>query len=182
MKKVSLTGGYLTWGASAFPVQSQFAVSASGPWHPNMEVNDKYRRDKIYDGTWGNPFQFKGQDGAAGSDGDPKGYLKSIHITEITKDGVKSPLIQGARIEGAEIWGGKISSGSTIDVKTDAKIGHTLILRGDDFSNGVRFCHDDGTVIAEIDVDPVTESMFLSTPRGKVVINGHEYSPYFVFA
>lgn len=40
---------------------------------------------------------------------DPKAYLQSIGITEITGDGIKSPLIEGGEIRGAEIYGGIFS-------------------------------------------------------------------------
>lgn len=186
MKQALDLSGWLTWSKDTFPVKRQFATSASGPWHEDMQSGDKWSRDKLYDGTFSAPYQFRGEDGRPGSDGDPKGYLKSIQITEITRDGVKSPLIQGARIEGAEIWGGKITGGkilsdSTIDVKTDAKIGQKLIIRADNFLNGVEFCHDDGTPVGEIYVNPVNGAMTIST-KGDIYINGHKYSPYAVLA
>lgn len=94
------------FGTGFSPVTYQYSVDGTS-WHNTMFANDKYRRES-YDGggTWAAGYQFKGTDGRPGSDGDPKKYLESIQVTEITQGSVKSALIQGARIEGATIYGG----------------------------------------------------------------------------
>ena len=102
--------GSITWGSKT-PVKYQFsATSITGPWHDAMQTNDKYRRDSLDGGTtWGAGYQFVGKDGEAGAPGtpgDPKGYLKSIKITEINQDNVKSALIEAATMAGANMYGG----------------------------------------------------------------------------
>ena len=52
----------------------------------------------------------------------------------------------------------------------------------DDFANGVEFHNKDGNKVAEIYIDPASGSMFIETTKGKIMLNGHEYSPYAVFA
>lgn len=166
------------WTEGNEPVQYQFSIDGVS-WHDTMQTIDKYRRDSTDGGnTWGSAYQFvgtdgvNGRDGSDGTDGDPKGYLQSIKVTEITQDNVKSALI-----EGAVIRGGKIESETTIDVGTNAKIGEKLIIRGDNLYNGVEFCHDDGSMIAEIYVSPDTARMDIVS-TGNLYINGEEYSPY----
>lgn len=188
MRDTIHTHGHLTWTKEAFPVQSQFSASLSGPWHDTMQEDDKYRRDKRFDGLWGAAFQFRGTDGRPGGDGDPRAYLESINITTLTQGSVKSPLIQGGRIQGAEIWGGEITSGSTIDVTTDVKIGKKLILRADDYANGVQFCHDNGDIILEISVDPAANQSFIKSKGGLAIIsngdlsiNGEDWPPAATF-
>lgn len=135
---IEFTGGVgsISWGNVA-PVKYEFsATGADGTWHTTMQSTDWYRHDSLDGGkTWSAAYQFRGRNGANGSDGDPRGYLQSIQVTEITQDSVKSAHIQGARIEGAEIWGGTITSGSTIDVTTDVTIGNNLYI-GSTRSNG----------------------------------------------
>ena len=44
------------------------------------------------------------------SGSDARAYLESIGVTEITKDGVKSPRIEGGEVWGAEVYGGIFSN------------------------------------------------------------------------
>lgn len=98
------------FGTGFSPVKYQYSVDGKTGWHDTMTANDKYRRES-YDGggTWAAGYQFKGTDGKPGSDGNPKKYLESIQVTEITQSGVKSALIEGALIRGAEMQGGQFS-------------------------------------------------------------------------
>lgn len=140
--------------------------------------------------TWNAPIKIKGEDGKNGSDASVtyaniKTALQkaaSVQASFITADEMGAPNIYGGNIYGSEIVGGAITTDTTIDVRTDAKIGEKLIIRGDNFGNGVEFHHDNGTKIAEVYVDPATETLFIGSASKNVVINGHLYSPYAVFA
>ena len=86
--------GSITWGRDTFPVQSQFSVDGSTNWHSTQTANDKYRRDKQYDGTWGTAYQFRGTDGAngrPGSDANVPSYIKSTYIDSVE---IRSPTIK----------------------------------------------------------------------------------------
>lgn len=182
---LNLDAGTIYWGDTP-PNKKRYAASIDGPWHDTMQSGDLYCCDWDYTvNDWKAPYKFKGEDGANGvngSDGDPAAYLKSIKITEIGPTSMRSALIQGARIEGAEIWGaeitgGKIKSETEIDVTTNAKVGGKLTVNADNFGNGVDFRHADGSLVAEVYVDPQSQCLFLSAPHGKVLINGEEWSP-----
>lgn len=109
---------YLIWGNNG-PVKYQFSVYASGPWHSTMQDNDKYRRDSLDGGTtWGTPYQFRGADGRPGSDADVPQWVKDMPVTYIDDQWVISP----------HIYGGEITSETTINVGTDATIGNNLYL------------------------------------------------------
>ncbi|MPM00442.1 hypothetical protein SDC9_46666 [bioreactor metagenome] len=106
--------GPIQWNSSSFPVQSQFSTAISGPWHDSMQTNDKYRRDKLYDGTWGAAYQFVGTDGSSGSDANVTyGNIKSAlqlaantQTTFITANSAGAPNIYGGNIYGANIYAG----------------------------------------------------------------------------
>ena len=108
--------GNITWGKDTFPVQSQFSVDGSSNWHDTQTSSDKYRRDKLYNGTWGTPYQFKGTDGRPGSDANVtfNNILRALQAasntktTFITADSVGAPTIYGAKIYGAEIYAGGV--------------------------------------------------------------------------
>ena len=110
--------GNITWGKDAFPVQSQFSVDGSSNWHDTQTSSDKYRRDKLYNGAWGTPYQFKGTDGRPGSDANVtfNNILKALQAasqtktTFITADSVGAPTIYGAKIYGAEIYAGGVDN------------------------------------------------------------------------
>ena len=110
--------GNITWGKDAFPVQSQFSVDGSSNWHDTQTSSDKYRRDKLYNGTWGTPYQFKGTDGRPGSDANVtfNNILQALQAasktktTFITADKVGAPTIYGAKIYGAEIYAGGVDN------------------------------------------------------------------------
>ena len=56
--------GNITWNANNTPVQYQFSVDGTGNWHTTMQSTDFFRRDSLDGGaTWGNPYQFRGEDG-----------------------------------------------------------------------------------------------------------------------
>lgn len=99
----------------------------TGPWHDTMNENDKYRRDSLDGGTtWGDPYQFKGTDGAPGSDAsvnfdNVEAVLRkyyNISATEITGDTVAAPKIYGAELFGANIYAGD-GSGSFAQMDGD---------------------------------------------------------------
>ena len=93
----------ITWGNFS-PVKYQFSTSESGPWHDEMQSDDKYRRDSLDGGiTWGTPYQFRGEDGENGSDANVPDYITRTYI-----DGtrVEAPVLRGGKIEGADVYGG----------------------------------------------------------------------------
>lgn len=92
-------------------------------WGENVPKGEK--GDKGDTGATG-PQGPQGPPGVDGSDGDPAAYLRSIGITTITSGSVKSPLIQGGRIEGAEIYGGlfgSIDSGAWLTITGEGGAG-----------------------------------------------------------
>lgn len=92
---VSMSGA-ISWGSNS-PYQSQFsATGAAGSWHSPMAAEDKWRRDS-YDGgtTWGDAYQFRGQDGEDGSDGSDADVPDYIKATYIDFSRVESPMIIG---------------------------------------------------------------------------------------
>ena len=92
---INFTGaGSITWGQNA-PTKKQFAASSSGPWHDTMESADKWRRDYDYAAdAWGEPYQFKGEDGAPGADGSDANVPKYIHSTYIGPTTIQAPVIE----------------------------------------------------------------------------------------
>lgn len=115
---INFTGaGSITWGQNA-PTKKQFASSSSGPWHDAMESTDKWRRDYDYAAeSWGEPYQFRGEDGAPGSDGSDanvtwdnvKRALSSASAIDesiITIDSLGAPNIYGGNIYGCNIYAG----------------------------------------------------------------------------
>lgn len=92
------------------PIKYQFSATAAGPWHDTMQANDKYRRDCI-GGTWGEAYQFRGTDGKNGTVNYDRvnQILKEtygITTTYITEGAIGSPVIQGAKIYGGELYAG----------------------------------------------------------------------------
>jgi hypothetical protein len=81
-----------------------------------------------------------------------------------------SATIEGT-IQGSNITGSTITSGSTINISTDATIGNKLFLNANNFGNGIRWGTGPGL---EIYIDPITESMFLKAPGG-VDVNGTSF-------
>ena len=118
---INMSEGAIIWGGNG-PVKYQFATSISGPWHDAMATNDKYRRDSLDGGTtWGEPYQFVGEDGKPGSDGSDanvtwsnvKKALSSaaaLNASIITIDSVGAPNIYGGNIYGCNIYAGDGSS------------------------------------------------------------------------
>lgn len=106
--------GDITWGKG--PVQYKFAPAMTGPWHDTMKENDKYRRDSLDGGTtWGDPYQFKGEDGRDGMNGSDatinynsiKAALQkaaSLPSAFMTVDALGAPSIYGGKIYGAEMY------------------------------------------------------------------------------
>lgn len=127
-------GGNITWDSSSFPIQSLFAATNSAKesdWHPQMTAADKWRKDKGYNGQYGAPYQFRGTDGKNGSPGvvdysRVNQILKETYgITEtfITGEKIGSPVIQGAKIYGCEIYaGGNGEKGGQVIGLTDKGI------------------------------------------------------------
>lgn len=93
---INMSNGSITWGGNG-PVQYKFAPAMAGPWHDTMAENDKYRRDSLDGGTtWGDPYQFKGEDGkdgANGADGSDATVPKYITDTIISKGVIEAPRI-----------------------------------------------------------------------------------------
>lgn len=112
----------INWGNNS-PVQYEFSIDGSTNWHSTMTSSDKYRRDSLDGGlTYGSPYQFKGidgQDGTDGSDANVPDWVSSMQVTYIDNQWVISP----------NIYGGKITSGTTIDIGTNATIGKNLYLK-----------------------------------------------------
>lgn len=116
---INLSGGTITWGQNG-PVRYQFSTNGTSGWHETMAANDKYRRDSLDGGiTWGQPYQFRGEDGMPGSDGSDanvtfNNILRALQTaadtktTFITADQVGAPTIYGAKIYGAEIYAGGV--------------------------------------------------------------------------
>lgn len=116
---INLSGGTITWGQNG-PVRYQFSTNGTSGWHETMAANDKYRRDSLDGGiTWGQPYQFRGEDGMSGSDGSDanvtfNNILRALQTaadtktTFITADQVGAPTIYGAKIYGAEIYAGGV--------------------------------------------------------------------------
>lgn len=100
---INLSRGVITWGGNG-PVQYQFSPSPTGPWHGEMQTNDKYRRDSLDGGTsWGKAYQFRGTDGSDGADGSDARVPEYITETGITKTDIRSPKITGGLLEGGEV-------------------------------------------------------------------------------
>lgn len=82
-------------------------------------------------------------------------YITSTKITATT---IESPTIIAATINGGEIIGGRITSDSTIDVTTNAKVGNditvnrTIILSDTNFLGGIQWGEGENP-IARIEVD-----------------------------
>lgn len=108
---INLSNGHITWGNNS-PVQYQFSENGVSGWHSTMTDYDYYRRDSLDGGvTWGDPYQFRGtdgQNGENGSDANIPSYieLKGLDFTDISSSYVRSPVIEGGTISGAEIYGG----------------------------------------------------------------------------
>lgn len=154
---LTIDEGGLRFGAGYSPIVSQFSVSASGPWHDEMEDGDKYRRDSIDGGgSWGTPYQFRGEDGRPGSNGSDasvtfNNMLSALQMAQgtkktfITADSAGAPTIYGAKIYGAEIYAGGVNDeGGQVISLTDNGIdlynGHGyrfLSLYRDNMSNAV---------------------------------------------
>lgn len=84
--------GDITWGKG--PVQYMFALAMTGPWHETMNENDKYRRDSLDGGTtWGDPYQFRGEDGKDGLDGSDATVPAYITQTVISKGVIQAPTV-----------------------------------------------------------------------------------------
>lgn len=93
---INLSNGNITWGDNS-PTKYQFSVDGTSNWYTVMGSSDKYRRDSLDGGvTWGSAYQFVGIDGNDGSDANVPGYIKSTYIDSST---IKSPIIEGNRIE-----------------------------------------------------------------------------------
>lgn len=99
------------------------AVNA-GDGHPDMRANDKYRRDCI-GGTWGSAYQFRGVDGANGSDANVPAWVKSITATYIDSQWVIAPNIAG----------GNITALDSMTATCDFHVGDNIYL-GDLMSSG----------------------------------------------
>lgn len=150
----------LRFGAGYSPIVYQFSTSLYGPWHDDMEANDKYRRDSLDGGTtWGEAYQFRGTDGSNGSDANVtfsniKSALQkaaSTQSTFITADSAGAPNIYGGKIYGAEIYGGK------------------FISLGDGVSNGFSIVRESGSEIISLYKD------------GSYAAIGGDYNLKFVF-
>ncbi len=115
---INFTGaGSITWGSNA-PTKKQFAERSSGPWHETMGAYDKWRRDYDYGtDTWGEPYQFRGEDGEPGEPGTDadvtwdnvrRALSSAAALKEsiITIDSIGSPNLYGGNIYGCNIYAG----------------------------------------------------------------------------
>ncbi|WP_195416907.1 hypothetical protein [Intestinimonas butyriciproducens] len=94
---INLSGGTITWGQNG-PVRYQFSTNGTSGWHETMTANDKYRRDSLDGGiTWGQPYQFRGEDGKDGSDGSDATVPKYITETVISKGVIEAPQINATK-------------------------------------------------------------------------------------
>ena len=114
--------GSITWGDN-IPNKKRFAASTSGPWHDLMQSGDIYCCDWNYaTNQWGNPYKFVGTDGANGRPG------SDANVPQWVKD-MKATYIDGQWVIAPHIYGGDITSETTINVGTDATIGRWLKLK-----------------------------------------------------
>ena len=94
---INLSGGTITWGQNG-PVRYQFSTNGTSGWHETMTANDKYHRDSLDGGiTWGQPYQFRGEDGKDGSDGSDATVPKYITETVISKGVIEAPQINATK-------------------------------------------------------------------------------------
>lgn len=165
---VTINGGSISWDEKSFPVQSQFSrynYTYDYYWHDTMQSTDKYRRDKQYDGSWGTPYQFRGEDGERGQDG----VVDYSQVNQILKDtyGIKHTNISGTEISsptirGAKIYGGVFYAGS----------GNNAVSKITE--NGISFYNSQGTQIMNIG---------RSMADGPIISGGgHGETLYFSFA
>lgn len=72
----------------------QFSIDGKSGWHDIMSSVDKFRRDSTDGGvTWGEPYQFRGTDGAKGDPGEDAILPSYIHSTYISETEIQSPNI-----------------------------------------------------------------------------------------
>lgn len=148
------------WTPKYSPFKSQFATSASGPWHDAQQTNDEYRRDSTDGGTtWGAPYKYVAKDGQNGRDGSDAAVPRYITSVGITKTTIESPKITGGLIEGGalRVTGNILSDYNTVSElgiydKSDRKYG---FIRYDDTGDG-------GPTEAR-------ERMFIATEPGKAL-------------
>ena len=118
----------------------QYSVDGvSGDWHETETDADYFRRESIDGGsTWGAPYQFKGKNGANGSDANVPSYIKTfgLDFTELSGNYIYSPNIYGGTFYSKNgIDGGfviKSESGSDMfRVYTDSGSGVNIGSDGD---------------------------------------------------
>ena len=124
---INLSGAIQWAGGYSSPMIYQYAATNSADdedWHtPFNPATDKYRRESFDGGqTWGDGYQFVGEQGKEGPQGPqgPRGSaatvtwskikeaLQTAATTEtsfITADALGSPIIYGGKIYGAEFYG-----------------------------------------------------------------------------
>lgn len=123
-KNINFTdAGSITWGSNG-PVKYQFSTSISGPWHDTMQSADKYRHDSLDGGkTWGSAYQFRGTNGANGSDANVPSYIKSTYIDSVT---IKSPTIEANEFNIVPPDSGFIGGSFNLYGNESAKLYHFL--------------------------------------------------------
>jgi cytoskeletal protein CcmA (bactofilin family) len=112
---INITGN-ITWSESNSPVQVQYSVDGVTSWHTTYASTDYFARYS-YDGgvTWTSAVRIQGTDG---SDANVPAWVSSMQSTYIDGQWVISP----------NIYGGTITSGSTIDVTTDLRVGNNVYI------------------------------------------------------
>lgn len=123
---VTIKGGSITWDATSFPVQSQFSSDRLN-WHNTMQDNDKYRQDKKADGNWGNPYQFRGEDGKNGQDGDD-GIVDYNQVNAILSNsyGITTTKIGEASIESPTITGNEVKANCAFRIQDCGYMGYAF--------------------------------------------------------
>lgn len=124
----------IMFGGSGNCQFSKTNSTSDSDWHYPMEVGDEYRRDFVRFGekdaiVWGTPYKIVAKDGATGrpgSDANVPQWVKDMTATYIDNEWVISP----------NIYGGKITSGTTIDVTTDLYVGKNIYLGHDETWDG----------------------------------------------
>lgn len=151
-----LWAGSITWGNNA-PVKYQFGGALTGPWHDTMTANDKYRRDSIDGGTtWGEPYQFRGEDGKDGSNGSDASVPDWVRAYTRTATYIDSQWVIAPNIAG-----GTITALDKMEATCDFFVGNRIWLgRGSDTtSKEIRF---NGTACISTPASPKDDSIKIS--------------------
>lgn len=130
--------GNIEWNSSNAPVKYQFSINGSTNWHTDMVEADFYRRESLDGGTtWGSAYQFRGVEGAPGSDGSDASVTRANIIAALV-DTNPNDGIYSYDIGGVNYLGIKTTYLSAIAAQIqDLQFGTWGHLRNDEGSDGV---------------------------------------------